>query len=186
MQQTIVTPRRNQPAVLSPSLFLSTPSVTWFFSKNSPTIFEVCLGSLSCMNLWFCYVFFIHVNGTISRVFLCIQRIHYAFTYHNRSPSKPTNTAPDVYLYRVLWSRLWFGTMTNLSAAKSCVTLYLNACLITPYHIFKCTIISGIIYMYILPLEDWCHINVVRSVFLALRSPPNPCNWCQAQAHKNS
>ena len=109
MQQTIVTPRRNQPAVLSPSLFLSTPSVTWFFSKNSPTIFEVCLGSLSCMNLWFCYVFFIHVNGTISRVFLCIQRIHYAFTYHNRSPSKPTNTAPDVYLYRVLWSRLWFG-----------------------------------------------------------------------------
>ena len=152
MQQTIVTPRRNQPAVLNPSLFLSTPSVTWFFSKNSPTIFEVCLGSLSCMNLWFCYVFFIHVNGNnhFSSVFVYPTH-HYAFIYHTRSPSKSTNTAPDVYLYRVLWSRLWFGTMTNLSAAKPCVTLYLNACLITPYHIFKSTIIGGIIYMYILP-----------------------------------
>ena len=26
------------------------------------------------------------------------------------------------------------------------------------------------------------HPYLVRTVFLALRSPPNPCNWCQAQA----
>ena len=26
---------------------------------------------------------------------------------------------------------------------------------------------------------------MVRSLFLALRSSPNACNWCQAQAHEN-
>ena len=29
------------------------------------------------------------------------------------------------------------------------------------------------------------HPYMVWSVFLALRSPQNPCNWCQAQAHEN-
>ena len=27
---------------------------------------------------------------------------------------------------------------------------------------------------------------VIRSVFLALRSPPNACNWCEGQAHENA
>ena len=41
-----------------------------------------------------------------------------------------------------------------------------------------------------LTLENWWHIYVtfdpyvVQSVFLALQSFPNACNWCQAQAHK--
>ena len=29
------------------------------------------------------------------------------------------------------------------------------------------------------------HPYMVGSVFLALRSTPNACNWCQAQAHEN-